>query len=419
MRRLYSIILYLLLPYLLLRLYWKGRREPAYRQRIAERLSFVSDLPQSVDLWVHAVSLGEAIAVTPLVERFLESGLSVLFTTMTPTGSAYVQSRFHAKLSHCYLPFDLPWCIKRFVNRVQANLVIIMETELWPNLIHYTHQAGIPLVLVNARISDKALRGYQKIAWFLRPMLRSFKLIGTQSSLDADRYLTLGASEAQIKVLGNIKFDIPRFQGKDLLALKRQWGPERMVLIAASTHEDEEAQLLNELPRLKACLPNLLFLIAPRRPERFQSVFVLAQSLGYRVGLRSQPQTLDPELEVLVCDSIGELMSLYALCEFAFVGGSLVDIGGHNVLEPIALGLPVLCGPYMQNFASITQELLAHQALYQAQTVQDLVDKLIEWQKKPEQGQLQAKHASDVLQSNRGALDRYHAAIMTILDSNP
>ena len=415
MRRLYTVLMYCLVPYIVLRLFWKSRHFPAYRHRINERFSLGNHLPARVDVWLHAVSLGEAVAVTPIIERMLANNLTVLVTTMTPTGSQHITTHFKSRVSHQYIPYDLPSCVRRFLKRVQPRIGIIMETELWPNLIYCANVAGIPLALVNARLSDHAFLKYMKIRRLLRPMIALFTWIGAQSELDAQRYRAIGAAETKVSTMGNMKFDLSVDAAKDLSELKAQWGAGRPVWIAASTHDDEEIQLLAHLQRMKDAIPGILLLIAPRRPERFQTVYTLVQQQGWRTGLRSKLETIDPNVEVIVLDSIGELMSFYAISDYAFVGASLVPIGGHNVLEPIAMGVPVGCGPYMHNAKSICMDLSAHQGLYQARSAADLADNIIALFQHPEQCQQQVARATQVLEANRGAIERYWFMIEAML----
>lgn len=417
MRKLYTLVMYLLVPAVLLRLLWKSRRLQAYRHRISERFSMCKIKP--VDVWVHAVSLGEVVAVTPLVERMLAKNLRVLITTMTPTGSQQVLARFKSQVSHQYVPYDLPMCLKQFFKQAQPKIGIIMETELWPNMVHQANLAHIPLVLVNARLSDKAFTHYYPVRRFLKAMLNGFTWIGTQSALDTERYQALGASQSKVMMLGNMKFDvsIPQINQSELDQLKAAWGTHRPVWIAASTHEDEELQLLAQLARIKKAIPNILLVLVPRRPERFQDVYALVIQQGWKVGLRSQPQSIQTDNDVVVIDSMGELMQCYRLSDYAFVGASLVPIGGHNVLEPIAMQVPVFCGPYMQNSKSICADLVKNQALQQCVSGEDLADKLIAMHHNIAQRTLQIANASAVLQGNRGTVDRYWHKIEEILGS--
>lgn len=408
MRRLYTLFLYLLVPYILLRLVWKGRRHPAYRQRIAERF-MLNTLPGQVDIWVHAVSLGEVVAATPLIEQLLAKKYRLMVTTMTPSGSQHVQIKFSDRVLHQYVPYDLPWCTKRFFKAIQPRVGVILETELWPNLICTAKKANIHLALVNARLSDKAFHQYQKIKFFFKPVLESIDFIGAQSELDAQRYRDLGAPDKTVSMLGNIKFDLmmPQSLLERFAPYKKSWGHDRIVFIAASTHDDEEKQLLSQLKRLQQAIPGLILLIAPRRPERFDAVFQLCQQQGWKTVRRSQAESITPSAEVVVLDSLGELLGFYQLSDYAFVGGSLVPIGGHNVLEPIALDVPVLCGPFMQNSKAICTDLKKAHALQWSSDVNDLIQRLIYLHQHPKERLAQIKHARDVLQANQGTVAKY------------
>lgn len=408
LRILYSCLLYLLTPLIILRLWRKGRLLPAYRKRIPERFTWNLSELHAIDIWVHAVSLGEVVAVTPLVDALLKSGYTVLMTTMTPTGSQKICSQFGEKVSHQYIPYDLPCLMKRFYRQVKPRVAVIMETELWPNMIHYAHKFNIPLVLVNARISDKAFKQYQKAAFFFRSLLPHFSAILAQSPLDADRYIALGAVKSRVEYAGNIKFDMPEVTA-DLQVfqdLKTRWGENRVALIAASTHHDEESQLLRELPVLQQAIPDVVLLIAPRHPERFLEVFQLSQSMGFQTGLRSKPDSLSPENAVVVLDSMGELNHFFRLSDYAFVGGSLVPIGGHNVLQPVDAGIPVFSGSYVHNFKSICAELEQAQALILVKDAASLMQAVIAVHADGERKARMVAQALEILVANRGAVAR-------------
>jgi 3-deoxy-D-manno-octulosonic-acid transferase len=408
-RFVYTCFLYVLMPVIVLRLYWKSRRLPAYRHRILERLTLERVKKKCpVDVWIHAVSLGEVVAATPLIDAMLAKQWCVLVTTMTPTGSAQVIKHFKHQVLHQYLPYDLPWCLRRFFKKYHPRLGIVMETELWPNVIDQAKRESIPLLLINARLSDRAFKQYQKVDFVLQPVLNQLTAILAQSDEDARRFIRLGASEALVQVVGNMKFDVPLFFSEETVGrqLKARWGGARTVMIAASTHDNEEQQLLSHLPELKVGIPDLLLLLVPRHPERFQAVFQGSQRLGFKTGLRSQPETIDVHTEVVVVDSMGELLHFYQQSDYAFVGGSLVPIGGHNVLEPIALKVPVFCGPYMQNSKAICQALQVAGAITIVANIQELVGALTSMYQHPLLRQQQIKQASMVLESNRGTLAR-------------
>lgn len=407
MRRLYTVILYVLLPYLVIRLWWKGRRLPAYRQRVLERFFLQKKKPNRVDVWLHAVSLGEVVAATPLIEALLAQKWQIMITTMTPTGSQQVITRFQGRVLHQYIPYDYPAVLRRFFQCIQPRVGIVMETELWPNLIYAASAASVPLVLVNGRISDKAMRQYRWVRRFFRPILSLFHVILAQSEWDAERFRAFG-SNAMVHSVGNLKFDLimPSREGKDMLWLRECLGATRTWVVAASTHEGEEQALLMVLPKLKQHLPDALLVLVPRHPERFAAVYALSQRLGFKTGLRSQSQQLNADMDVVIIDTMGELLSVYQVSDYAFVGGSLVPVGGHNVLEPIALQVPVFCGPFMQNSKTVCEELKQAGALKQVATAEDWIDALLEMHQHPMQRLAQVQHATQVLNLHQGAVTR-------------
>lgn len=418
MRFLYSIVLYMLTPFLVLRLWWKGRKLPAYRQRIAERFCWDSATPATCDIWIHAVSLGEVIAATPLINELLSHQWRLLITTTTPTGSERVRLQFGDKVQHRYLPYDLPTVVRRFYRRYQPRLGIIMETELWPNLIAAATQANIPLVLVNARLSDRSCEAYKKISWLIKPSLNQFCKILAQSALDAERFVALGANPDRVELGGNLKFDINTslVDQQKYLRLQSLWGEARVVLMLASTHENEEQQILSQLKHLQIAIPDILVLIAPRHPERFQTVFRQAEQLGLQVVFQSQAENISTQTEVIVIDAMGEMLGFYSRSHFAFVGGSLVPVGGHNVLEPIALGVPVFSGREVHNFKSVIRDLEAAHAIELVNDAHDLVHKVIAVHKDPIRRSELVSRASGVLEANKGALARYVSTLESLLD---
>ena len=415
MRRLYTFLLYLLIPFFLFRLYWKARRLPAYRERISERFA-VCKMPQA-DIFVHAVSLGEAVAAAPLIEALLAKHWRVLVTTMTPTGSKYVTSRFGQLVSHQYIPYDFPWALRRFFKKTNVRMGIIMETELWPNVIYTANRASVPLLLANARLSLPAFKQYLRMAFFFKPLLNQLTVIWAQSEDDAERFRALGASPDRIQMCGNIKFDIsiPSARGVIPSAQIMEWGPSRTILIAASTHDNEEMQLLQCAKTLKTSIPNLLLLIVPRHPERFEAVYRLSQAAGFQTGLRSQPSSINADTEVVIIDSMGELLNFYRQSDYAFVGGSLVPIGGHNVLEPIALGVPVFCGPHMQNSKAVCDALCSADALIMVKNIDALAKAILALHTDPVRLEKQIANASAVLRANQGTVARYMEKIEAML----
>jgi len=418
MRFIYSLLITCLTPFLLLRLWYKSLSLPGYKDRILERFALNSPPNVPIDIWLHAVSLGEVIAATPLINACLNQGWSILITTMTPTGSQHVQQKWGNRVFHQYVPYDLPGVVKRFLNKTKPKLGLIMETEIWPNLIHYANRAKVPLLLVNARLSERSLVGYMRARPFFKPILNKLTTIFAQSEDDAKRFIRLGADESRVEVLGNIKFDM-QLQGIDhelFQSLKKRFGDTRPTVIIASTHEDEEQKLLPYLKTLQKAIPNVVVLIAPRHPERFQTVYQLFKHHEFNVGLRSNPDSLNADNQVIVLDSMGELMGFYAIANYAFVGGSLVPIGGHNVLEPIAVNVPVVSGPHVHNFKTICRDLETANALKIVNNAEEVIDAIIALHLNPELTKRQVENASHVLTINKGALERTLANVKNFLN---
>lgn len=398
---------------MILRLYWKSRHAPIYRQRILERFCLNRSLSIKVDIWVHAVSLGEVIAVTPLIDLFLKKQYSILITTMTPTGSARVNDYFKDKVIHQYIPYDLPWITTKFLKNYRPRVGLIMETELWPNLISSAKKLNIPLFLINGRLSQKSYAKYRFIKWFIKPVINQFTHILVQTTEDKERFLKLGADEKKIQVLGNIKFDLnlEKLSINVLMDLKIKWGRSRTVVMLASTHDDEESQILQNISTLQQAIPDLLLLIAPRHQERFEKIWQLSQKMGYKTGRRTQNETISSATEVVILDSFGELISAYNCSDYTFVGGSLVSIGGHNVLEPIAVGIPVFSGKFTHNFKEICDILVQHQALQLVDSGELLIDAIISLHKNPEHKALQVQRAKDIVMKNRGVIVHYEKLV--------
>lgn len=409
MRQIYSFLLYLLTPYLFLRLWWKGREISAYRERIRERFALNKTPPEHVDVWVHAVSLGEVIAITPLIDVLLEKQWKIVMTTMTPTGAQRVQQRFGEKVIHQYVPYDLPWVVRRFYKQIKPKVAVFVETELWPNLGYYAQQYKVPLFLVNARLSERSYQGYKRVKFLFKPLLQRFDAILAQSDDDAKRFAALGAEPATLNVFGNMKFDLQtqNINREMFNELKTKWGKERLVLIIASTHENEEELILSRLKVLQSKIPNIVLLIAPRHPERFQKVYQQCLAMGFNTGLRSNSQTLMTNNDVVVLDSLGELLGFYQISDYAFVGGSFVPVGGHNVLEPIAMNVPVFSGPHMHNFKTICRDLIEAQAIEIVANADELIERIINLHSDSESRTRLTHNAKQVLNANKGSVSRY------------
>lgn len=382
MKLLYTTLFTLSLPLLIARLIWRGFRAPAYWHRWSERFGSCRQLATSKPvIWIHAVSVGEVEACRPVIgtlrNEFPEH--QILITTMTPTGSARVKSVFADSVEHCYLPYDVPFAIKRFLNNSHPQFGIIMETEIWPNLLSISHQRNIPLFLANARMSTRSEKGYARFARFTKQTLNNFAVIAAQSHDDKQRLQNLGANNKDVHVIGNLKFEInlPVSLSEQATAMRSIWDINRPVLIAASTHEGEEEMILNASRQIRSQHPNLLLIIVPRHPERFDRVAALAQKSGYKVLRRSQNRPCPSDIQIFIVDTMGELPLFYAASDVAFVGGSLVPHGGHNLLEPAALGRAVLTGPHFFNFNEITQQFIKANAALQVSNTEQLAQTTI------------------------------------------
>lgn len=410
-RTLYTLLFHLGLPLVAIRLWLRARKAPAYAKRIGERFALNLPVMQPGGIWVHAVSVGESIAAAPMIRALLTRypQMPITVTCMTPTGSQRIEALFadEPRIQHCYLPYDLPWAAARFLARVQPKLAVIMETELWPNHIHQCAKRGIPVALANARLSARSAKGYARFAKLTRPMLEEMSLIAVQTEAEAERFRQLGARPECVQVTGSIKFDLTI--DPQLLtaarALREQWqAQERPVWIAASTHEGEDEIILAAHRQLLGHYPYALLILVPRHPERFNSVFELCQREGFDTVRRSTAAPVGLHTQVLLGDTMGELLFLYALADSAFVGGSLVPNGGHNLLEPAALGKPVLSGPHLFNFLEIAALLRQAGALEEVDDAQGLAIAVRRLFELPQDAQHMAQAGLSVMRANQGAL---------------
>jgi 3-deoxy-D-manno-octulosonic-acid transferase len=415
-RLLYSLLLYLLLPAVLLRLCWRARRAPDYARRWGERFGWVAPLSGPV-IWVHSVSVGETLAAAPLIRHLLarHPRATLLVTTTTPTGSQRVHALFGTSVAHCYAPYDFPDAVARFLRRVRPTLLVVMETELWPNLLHACAARGIPVVLANARLSTRSARGYRRVRWLTAPMLRALTAVAAQTPPDGERFLALGLAPAKLQVTGNLKFDLeltPALRAQ-AAALQRSWaGPlNRPVWLAASTHAGEDALILAAHAGILRALPMALLVLVPRHPERFATVAAASRRAGFRTAQRSatraSPDDLIPaDQQILLGDTMGELPVFCGAADVVFVGGSLVPVGGHNLIEPAAWGRPVLAGPHLFNFAEAAALLQAEGGLRICGDGAELESAVIELLTEPDYREQVGARARAVAEANRGALAR-------------
>ncbi|HUH91397.1 MAG TPA: lipid IV(A) 3-deoxy-D-manno-octulosonic acid transferase, partial [Lysobacter sp.] len=422
LRGLYSTALYLLVPLTVYHLIWRGFRQPAYFQRWNERYARYYDDPHRHTLWVHAVSVGEVNAAVPLVNALRRGrpDLQLLVTTITPTGSERVRALWGHDVEHVYLPYDLPGAVGRFIDHYRPRAGLIMETELWPNLLFGCRDRGVPVYILNARLSERSLRGYRVLAPLVSRALRTVTMVAAQSLADAVRFVRLGARPEQVVDIGNLKFDVMVPEGLESFAAgcRRRCG-DRSVWIAASTHEDEEAAVISIHRRLRVRFPDLLLLWVPRHPERFRMVADHARAAGWKVSTRSRAQWPTTTDAVFVVDTLGELVHFYACADVAFVGGSLQAIGGHNLLEPAAAGTAIVTGPHLHNFVEIARQLDDAGALRigaDAEGVEKALEALLA---DPQLRSAMTEAGRTLVETGRGALAQTMVLLQPVLSANP
>jgi len=372
----YTLGLWLLLPYIFFHLLWRARKQPEYLKHITERFGFYSIRSDKPVIWLHSVSVGETRAAASLVQRLRETypEHQLLLTHTTPTGRAASEQLYGSDVLRVYLPYDYPFAVRRFLNHFRPRIGILLETEIWFNLIHACQTKQTPLLLLNARLSEKSARGYGRVARLTRNALGELTAIAAQTTDDAARLTALGAGN--VSIMGNLKFDIepPAAMLELGKELRRQFGAKRKVFLAASTREGEEALLLDALGQ--ADILHLLTIIVPRHPQRFDEVATLLTKHGFRFQRRSANHPIAPETQVVLGDSMGEMFAYYAACDLAFIGGSLLPFGGQNLIEACAVGKPVLLGPHTYNFAQASQLAVISGAALRVQDTSDLAQTL-------------------------------------------
>ena len=410
-----------MLPWVLLRLWLKGFRVSGYRRHWQQRFGF-GDVNTVKDvIWVHAVSVGEVRAAQALIESLLSdaSGRPILITTTTPTGRETAQRLFGGAVSYCYLPYDLPASVRRFLKSVRPAIAVIMETEIWPNLYHQLYQGRVPLLLLNARLSRASLKGYLRLHGLSSQAVRCVGRIAAQSEEDARRFVRLGASRQQLSVVGNLKFDgrLPADFDERVTVMKNSLGSDRLIWVAGSTHGGEELQVLEAHRRILRRHTHAVLLIVPRHPQRAKEVGLLCQQAGMAFRYFS---SLSAPLEgagVVIVDTLGDLVYLYGLAKAAFVGGSLTDKGGHNPVEALLAGAPVITGPSVCNFQLVYQELVNAGAVQMIRTEAALADRVCEWFVDGLRRDAAAEAGLRVIGKNRGALQRSLALLHSELGS--
>ncbi|MDD3884405.1 MAG: lipid IV(A) 3-deoxy-D-manno-octulosonic acid transferase [Gallionella sp.] len=401
----YTLALWLLLPYVIFHLLWRARKQPEYLRHIGERFGFYSARSHKPIIWLHTVSVGETRAAATLVKRLQARypNHQILLTHTTPTGRAASEQLYGDQVMRVYLPYDYPFAVRRFLRHFRPEIGVLLETEIWFNLVHACKQSGIPLLLLNARMSEKSAKGYRRLATLTRNALGELTGIAAQTEADALRLQTLGATTPVI--MGNLKFDIepPEEMLKLGAELRQRFGTNRPVFLAASTREGEEALLLEALKKID--LPGLLTIIVPRHPQRFEEVARLIRQNNFSLQRRSENSSITAQTQVVLGDSMGEMFAYYAACDVAFIGGSLLPFGGQNLIEASTVGKPVLIGPHTYNFAQATEMAIACGAALQVNDAEALAVQLAALLNEPHRCTQMGEAGLAFARKNRGATE--------------
>lgn len=416
----YRLLWFILLPLLLIVLVIRSRNHPEYRQRLGERLGLNAQKLKQTDIVLHAASVGEVLALKPLVHKLLidNPDLSITFTCFTPTGSAQIQKLFGDSVQHRYLPLDNWLSTRAFLNAVSPRLFVFMETEIWPSLLHQCSKRNINTMIVNGRLSKKSLPKYKKLNKLITPCLNLMSDIYCQSKENQENFQSLAVAPEKCSNVGNLKFDI---KINDQIVQKQQeLGPlidqNRALVLLASSHEGDENHFIEHYTRLKKDFPNLLFGIVPRHPERFETVAELCQNKGLQVVKRSAGVVIQPSDDIWLVDTLGELLAVSSFADFVVMGGSFSNIGGHNPLEPALFQKPVIVGPDMNNFTEIMQQLEQAQAILktagEGSALGDAMHKLLS---DKQQVTTLGENAYSVVQNNQGATEKTRQRMLELL----
>lgn len=420
MRVAYIFLTFLLTPIYAAYWFFRGIVNRSYWNRFGQRFGVGYPNLSAGCIWIHAVSVGEVQASAPLIRRLMKrfSHYRVLVTTVTPTGAERVRLLFGDTVDHSYIPFETPNAVKQFFNCVNPCIALVMETEIWPNLYNECGRRKIPLVLVSARISPKSVKNYRRFLPLFRETLSHGIVIAAQSEKDEQRFLSLGAAAERTYVTGNIKFDIELSDDliSDGLELRRDFFKQRQIWVAASTHDKEEYQILRAHRLVRNKFPDAVLVLIPRHPERFPAVKAILKAHKFNFISRTDKLTCDAQTEVLLVDTMGEVPLFFAAGNVAFVGGSLVPVGGHNLLEPAALGLPIVTGPYVFNMQEIAEMFKKSGASVVAKNAEELSLAVIEFFANPDMAEEVGKRGNTIVRSNRGALERLLNLLGPILD---
>lgn len=424
----YSCIYFLLLPFICLRWLIKSIRLPEYRESFSHRFGFVPK--QNVDIWLHAVSVGESSGAVTIIKRLLalSPDLKIMVTTTTPTGAEVIRSQLKELLDknvyHAYSPVDLPFAIKRVLSRLKPKLLVVMETELWPNWLSVCQKTKVSVILANARLSESSFQKYQKIPKTTQDMLATLESILSVNGADSQRFVALGAPKEKVQTVGNLKFDaeFETHKKNDYFPLwseqkhdEKSCGTKK-VWIAASTHAGEDSIVLEAHQQLLETVPDAKLIIVPRHPQRFDEVYQLLQKSGLNICRRSQPDSWNENCEILLGDSMGELLKAYQLCDIAFVAGSFVAVGGHNAIEAAFYAKPIITGPNIHNFEYLFRPLIQENAAVMVADQVELSAQLVSWFSDTEQANKFGKNAQQFIQNNQGALKKITDKIMSVIE---
>jgi 3-deoxy-D-manno-octulosonic-acid transferase len=410
MRYLYTLVAYLLLAPIFCGVLWfRGLRDARYRRNFGQRFGGGETLAEP-SIWVHAVSVGEVQAAAVLVRTLYDRypGVPLVVTTLTPTGDERARALLGDRANIRYLPLDLPGSVRRFFDRVKPRIAVIFETEIWPNLYHECNRRRVPLVLASARLSPRSMPKYRRFISLFRDVLSNQVTIAAQGEGDAERFRNLGADPGRTHVTGNLKFDfaVPSNVKTKGAELREHYAAGRHVWVAGSTHAGEEAQVLEAHREVRKTHPGAILVMVPRHPQRFNEVASWLEKQNARFIKRSQPSARTPDLEVVLVDTLGELLDFYAMGDVAFVGGTLVEVGGHNLLEPAALGLPVLAGPHNFNSADIAKILVEQGAALIVADAKELAARVSVLLSNPADRARIGALGRECVEDNRGALNK-------------
>ena len=410
----YNLLFYILLPLVFLRLLWRSLKEPDYRATPLQRLGFVNKKVSKMPIiWVHAVSAGETIAVVPLVTRLLEKHYEVVMTNMTPAGRERCNALLGTRVANYYVPYDLPGAVKRFLNNIAPCVLVIVDTELWPNMIHYTHIRGTKILSINARLSERSAKSYRVAGNLTNQMLEEIDTVAAQTHTHGKRFIDLGLEKSKLHIVGSIKFYSAQHSKhhERLRSVTEILGPKRKV-IASSTHSGEEELLIEAFSQLKFEWPDLMLVIAPRHVTRVKEVERVVKRKGLEVNCRSSAVPCDAHTDVYILDSMGELSLFYNACEIAVVGGSFVPVGGHNFLEAVTANLPVIMGPHLDNVEELLEEFIREDAIIIVSNLEKLTNTLRLLLASADMRSSMADRARGIFWRNQGALERVEELVL-------